>query len=48
MSWGKVKEEAMSDEERSLVHSSEFLAGDSAGTNPDRVTDVAAHGVPQI
>ena len=32
----------MSDEERSLVHTSEFLAGDSAGTNLDRVTDVAA------
>ena len=32
----------MSDEERSLVHSSEFLVGDSAGTNLDRVTDVAA------
>lgn len=31
----------MSDEERSLVHSSEFLTGDSAGTNLDRVTDVA-------
>ena len=32
----------MSDEERSLVHTSEFLVGDSAGTNLDRVTDVAA------
>lgn len=31
----------MSDEERSLVHTSEFLTGDSAGTNLDRVTDVA-------
>lgn len=29
-------------EERSLVHTSEFLVGDSAGTNLDRVTDVAA------
>ena len=32
----------MSDEERSLVHTSEFLVGGSAGTNLDRVTDVAA------
>ena len=32
----------MSDEERSLVHTSEFLVGDSAGTNLDKVTDVAA------
>lgn len=32
----------MSDEERSLVRTSEFLVGDSAGTNLDRVTDVAA------
>lgn len=32
----------MSDEERSLVHTSEILVGDSAGANLDRVTDVAA------
>ena len=38
----------MSDEERSLVHTSEFLVGDWAGTSLDRATDVAAHGVPQI
>lgn len=32
----------MGKEARSLVHTSEFLVGDSAGTNLDRVTDVAA------
>ena len=32
----------MSDEERSLVHTSEFLVGDWAGMSLDRATDVAA------